>query len=46
MDNEVYYYKTIDGVWKFSTGAIREDDSRASQYLRMLQYSGREVQRR
>jgi len=41
----IYYYKTFDGLWRFSTGVHREDDNRASQYLRMLQYSGREVQR-
>lgn len=40
----IYYYKTFDGCWKFSTGATR-DDEKVSQYLRTLRYSGREVER-
>ena len=38
----IYYYKDYDGVWHFSTGVTRTDET-ASQYLRMLRYSHKEV---
>ena len=41
---KVYYYKTVGDVWHFSTGVSR-DARRGNDYLRMLRYSGREVEK-
>ena len=35
---KVYYYKKANGLFVFSTGAVK-DDEHAGQYLRMLRYS-------
>ena len=40
----IYYFKTFDGVWHFSTGITRTDE-KVSQYLRMLGYAKKEVRR-
>ena len=38
---KVYYYKTVDGKWHFSTG-ITKDDAKAGEYLRLLKKLGKE----
>jgi hypothetical protein len=40
----IYYYKTYDGAWRFSSGVTRTDEN-AAQYLRMLRYAKKEAVR-
>ena len=40
----IYYYKTFDGCFRFSTG-VTHDDQDVPQYLRTLRNSGCEVER-
>lgn len=42
MKDAVYYYRDCQGNYHFSTGVVR-DNTRAEQYIRMLQYTGRTV---
>lgn len=42
--DKIYYYKTEDGTWHFSTGA-KKDDSRAAEYIRMLRKIKKDVER-
>ena len=42
--DKIYYYKTEDGIWHFSTG-VKKDDSRAVEYIRMLGKIKKDVRR-
>lgn len=36
--SKVYYYKTLNGDFHFSTGAVRTE-AKAGEYIRMLRYA-------
>lgn len=42
--DRIYYYKTSDGMWHFSTG-VKKDDAKAGEYIRMLRRIRKDVER-